>query len=450
VWHPNEAQTLQTKTNSVEKIKILAIAEMVKSPHAPPVRNSTMLFRSIVLLFLVIFTATIAITQKSLAYSPVDPLPLSSIENIPVAESLSSATLEPTAFPELTATPDQLIAQGSTNYAGQALSANEQNRLESFLRSKNISTASPFNPPGNPRFILHDTAVILPPARLEKERFEGRGPLGLGVSIYAPRASSAVVARPNFYELRRPTTTEFEKASDILNQSRREDLFRRIWRSTNANGRRQGLDRALSNLNLQPDEIAKEQKKAVDQLEKNTKIFTTGTWTAETICNIYAGGDKSIALSSDLDTACSAARNYFNTRNQRVNNSVPIEILQVGAKSSQGNQNSCTASNGNLIPFSNPPYTQLQYDNVVIQYLRAAFLAGKFPETTTHYALDHGLPDGHCDPRCFNVNKMYKSVSMVLGHPVGSRYGMNPSYGKSSGTNNIWWDNRFCHSAPPQ
>jgi hypothetical protein len=422
-----------------------------------PARNPIMFFRTIALLFLVIFTATVAITQKSLAYSPLDPPPLlTSTEIAPVTETLISSGLEPTTFPEITFTaenaaePDQLVAQGGTNYAGRALAPNERTRLENFLRSKNLSTTSPFSPPGNPRFILHDTAVILPPARLEKERFEGRGPLGLGVSIYAPRGSNAIVARPNFYELRRPTTTEFEKASDVLNQSRREDLFRRIWRSTNSDGRRQGLDRALSNLSLQSDEIAKEQKKAVDQLESSSKIFTTGTWTAETICNIYEGGNKSIALASDLGAACGAARNYFNTRNQRVNSSVPIEILQVGAKSDRGNQNSCTGSNGNLIPFSNPPYTQVQYDNVVMQYLRATFLAGKFPETTTHFALDHGLPDGHCDPRCFNVNKMYKSVSTVLGHPQGSKYGINPSYGKSSGSNNIWWDNNFCHSSPPQ
>jgi hypothetical protein len=429
----------------------------------PSVKTQIMFFRTIALLLLVVLTATFTITQKSVAYSPQDLPPATSVsaaeqlgESSPLAavNSPELSTLEdsvPNSLPEdLAAETSTDLAVGGNNYAGRALAVDERTRLESFLRSKNINTTSPFSPPGNPRFILHDTAVILPPARLEKERFEGRGPLGLGVSIYAPRGTNAIVARPNFYELRRPTTTEFEKASDVLNQSRREDLFRRIWRSTNSAGRRQGLDRALSNLSLQSDEIAKEQKKAVGQLESSSKIFTTGTWTAETICNIYEGGNKSIALSNDLGAACGAAKNYFTVRNQRVNNSVPIEILQVGAKSSQGNQNSCTGSNSNLIPFSNPPYTQIQYDNVVMQYLRATFLAGKFPETTTHFALDHGLPDGHCDPRCFNVNKMYRSISTVLGHPDGSKYGMNPSYGKSSGTNNIWWDNNFCNSVPPQ
>jgi hypothetical protein len=419
-----------------------------------------MFFRTVALLFLLIFTATVAVTQKSLAHGTLRPQPSTSAKVAPIIEPLVPSSLEPITFPKIMVTTEnlrldgviskRLITQSSTNYAGRTLAPNERTRLESFLRSKNLSTTSPFSPPGNPSFVLHDTAVILSPARLEKERFEGRGPLGLGISIYAPKTSNAVVARPNFYEPRRPTTTQFEKASDVLSQSQREALFRRIWRSTNADGRRQGLDRALSSLGLQSGEIAKEQKKAVDQLEGSSKIFTTGTWTAETICSIYESGNKSIAVSNDLDVACRAAKNYFNTRNQRVSNSVPIEILQVGAKSDRGNQNSCTNKNSNLIPFSNPPYTQLQYDNVVIQYLRASFLAGKFAETTTHFVLDHGLPEGHCDPRCFNVDKMYRSISTVLGHPQGSRYGINPSYGKSSGFNNIWWDNAFCHSSPPQ
>ncbi len=432
-----------------------------------------MFFRTIALLLLVILTATVTVTQKSLAYSSLASQSVSTAprpathgseatsDQTQVAASvIDSAPLETNvteqlSLPEVpqvdTEQPDSFIAQVGTNYAGRTLVPTERTRLENYLRSKNISTTSPFSPPGNPRFILHDTAVILPPARLEQERREGRGPLGLGVSIYAPRGSNAIVARPNFYELRRPTTTEFEKAADVLVQSQRESLFRRIWRSTTVVGRRQALDQALSNLNLQPGEIATEQRKAEAQLNSSgDKIYTTGTWTAETICNTYNGGNRSIASSNDLGAACAAVKNYFTVRNQRVNNSVPIEILQVGAKSSNGNQNSCNASNSNLTPFSRPPYTDTQYDNVLLQYLRATFVAGKYPETTTHFALDTFASDAHCDPRCFNLNRLYGSVANVMGHDKSSKYGVNPSYGTRLGTNNIWWDNRFCHSAPPQ
>jgi hypothetical protein len=417
-----------------------------------------MLFRTIALLLLVVLTATVAVTQKSLAYSPAAPQPKTSMVSIPAESTTTTTTPEqliPLAAISLAPDveqPDPLIAQvaGITNYAGRTLAPAERNRLETFLRSKNINTTSPFFPPGNPRFIIHDTAVILPLARLEQEQREGRGPLGLGVSIYAPRTSNAVVARPNFYELRRPTTTQFEKAADVLVQSQRESLFRRIWRSTTAVGRKQALDRALSNLNLQPGEIATEQKKAAAQLSSSSdKVFTTATWTVESVCNAYNGGDKLIANSGDLDAACRAVKTYFTVRNQRVNNSVPIEILQVGAKSSSGNQNSCNAQNSNLIPFSRPPYTDIQYESVLLQYLRATFLAGKYPEATTHFVLDHGLPESHCDPRCFNMNKLYRSIAAEMGHPQNSRYGITPSYGTKPGTNSIWWNENFCHGSFP-
>jgi hypothetical protein len=396
-----------------------------------------MFFRTIALLFLLVSTAIIAVAQGSVAQNV-------SVPQVAVAASqLPDELVSPLTSPEL-------MAAAPGNYAGKALTEPERARLENFLRLKSISTTSPYTPPGDPLFILHDTAVILPPERLAREQREGRGPLGLGVSIYAPRGSNAIVARPNFYERNRPTTTEYEKASDVLVQSQRESLFRRIWRATNATGRQQGLSQALSNLGLEVGEIATEQRKAVAQLNSSgDKIFTTGTWTAEKICSIYEGGNKSIAASNDLAAACGAAKGYFTARNQRVRNSVPIEILQVGARSSSGNQNSCDARNKNLTPFSRPPYTEIQYDNVLLQYLRATLLAGKYPKTTTHFALDTFAADAHCDPRCFNLNKMYSSVATVMGHDRNSKYGVIPSYGTRLGTNNIWWDNSFCYSSPP-
>jgi hypothetical protein len=398
-----------------------------------------MFFRVIALLLLLISTTIATVAQGSI--SPVDLTLEKTNQSLPISLDNSTAPMLDTS---------ELLAAAPGNYAGRALTATEQTRLEKFLRSKNISTTSPNSPPGNPRFILHDTAVILPPERLAQEQREGRGPLGLGVSIYAPRGSNAILARPNFYELRRPTTTEFEKAADVLVQSQRESLFRRIWRSTNISGRQQATNQALSNLGLNASEIVAEQRKAITQLSSaNGKIFTTGTWITEKICSIYDNGNRSIAANSDLGSVCGAVKSYFTVRNNRVGTSVPIEILQVGARSASGNQNSCNARNSNLTPFSRPPYTETQYDNVLLQYLRATLLAGKYPETTTHFALDAFSPDAHCDPRCFNLNKMYGSVATVMGHDRNSKYGVTPSYGTRLGTNNIWWDNRFCYSGPP-
>lgn len=338
------------------------------------------------------------------------------------------------------------------NYTGRSLTASERDRITAYLRSRNISPAAANSPP-DPRFILHDTSIILPPERLDRERQQGRGPLGLGVNAYLPRDSSQVIARPNFYELRRPTTTEFEKASDILVLNDRERLLRQVWQATTSNARRQSLDTALANLGLSSSEIAKEQQEAATKLSASSgRIYTAGTWTIEAICSSYGRGDRSVAIAdreSSLRNACGSLSNYFNVRNSRIRSSVTAEILQVGVRSEQGNQTTCVANNPNIATLPNPPYSENQYDRTLAIYLRAALAAGKFPQITTHFALDSFSSDAHCDPRCFNLTKLYQKSAIVLGHASGSSYGIKPSYGTRLGTDNIWWNDRICRDSPP-
>jgi hypothetical protein len=290
------------------------------------------------------------------------------------------------------------------------------------------------------------------PSTLDRERQAGRGPLGLGVNAYLPRDNSAVLARPNFYEARRPTTTEFEKASDVMAIADRDRLFRQVWRSTNGDARRQALDTALANLGLSSSEVAKEQQEASTKLAAASgKIFTTATWSIEVICSRLNNGDRVAAPNQEdpLRSACTSLTNYFNIRNSRVRSSVATEIIQVGARSDRGNQNTCSASNGNIATLPTPPYSDNQYNSALALYLRATLAAGKFPQMTTHFALDTFDPGGHCDPRCFNLNKLYNSIASTMGHAPGSSYGLTPSYGTRSGVNNIWWDDRICHGSAP-
>ena len=159
----------------------------------------------------------------------------------------------------------------------------------------------------------------------------GRGPLGLGVNAFLPRENTTVLARPNFYEARRPTTTEFEKASDILVKPERERLLRQAWRSTNENARRQALDTALANLGLSWSEIATEQTEARGKLAAASgRIYTTATWSVESICTRFNGGDRSVAIPNQeeaLRSACAPLSNYFNIRNTRVKSTVAAEIV---------------------------------------------------------------------------------------------------------------------------
>ncbi len=380
---------------------------------------------------------------------PQIPIPVPPPKN-PVPGTTTPPSL-PTPTPTPTPTPP--IPQFPTNHSGRTLTPSERDRIVAYLRSRNISLVTSAIVQPDARFILHDTSVIMSPSVLERERQLGRGPLGLGVNAYLPRANSAVLARPTFYEPRRPTTTEFEKASDILAQPDRERLLRQVWQSATGDARRQSLDTALVNLSLSSSEIAREQAEASAKLSAASgKIYTTATWAVEALCTRYNSGDRSIALpgrEASLGSACGALTNYFNIRNSRVRSSVAAEIIQAGVRSERGNQNTCDAGNSNIATFPNPPYSNNQYNYALGLYLRAALTAGKFPQMTTHFALDTFDPQAHCDPRCFNLTQLYQAIAAVMGHAQGSTYGIKPSYGTRLGTNNIWWNDRICHGAAP-
>lgn len=383
------------------------------------------------------------------------PIPTPSEPQIPIPvppPKNPGTTNPPPTTPPPTSTPTPTPPQFPTNHSGRTLAPSERDRIVAYLRSRNISTMST-NPQPDARFILHDTSVIFPPSAIERERRAGKGSLGLGVNAYLPRANAAVLARPNFYESRRPTTTEFEKASDILNQTDRERLMRRVWQSATGDARRQALDTALANLNLSSSEVATEQREASAKLSAASgKIFTTATWSIEAICTRYNNGDRSVIASGREDglrSACGTLTNYFNIRESRVKSSVAAEIIQAGVRSERGNQNTCDARNSNIATFPNPPYSDNQYNYALGFYLRAVVGAGKFPQLTTHFALDTFDPQAHCDPRCFNLTKLYSSIAAVMGHAQGSMYGITPSYGPKLGTNNIWWNDRLCHGSAP-
>ena len=426
------------------------------------------------LLFILPIIGIIAIGSSSVAFSPPSiaqritspglttpiptpppaPTPTEVVIPIPVPlpkNPLPSST-KPTA-PSPTAQPIPTPPKFATNHTNRVLSPAERTKISAYLSSRNLNSNLTVTTQADPRFILHDTSVLMSPATLDRERQVGRGPLGLGVNVYLPRENMAVLARPNFYELRRPTTTEFEKASDILDLADREQLFREVWGSIDNDARRQALDTALANLSLSSAEIAREQAAASAKLAAESgRIFTTGTWAVEAVCSRYNGGDSSITEPNQEDTlrnACGTLDNYFKIRNSRVRSSVAAEIIQVGARSSKGNQNTCSASNPNIATFPQPPYSDNQYSAATALYLRAALAAGKFPQMTTHFALDAFDPAAHCDPRCFNLNQLYNSLATVMGHTQGSSYGIKPSYGKQGGVNNIWWDDRICHGSAP-
>jgi hypothetical protein len=440
--------------------------------------KSSLFFHRIFVLILLFSTSVLVITATNLrAVAVINPAiiaqritspgltkPTAPPTTVPPSPPLEESPVEifvprpknplPGGMNPSTSTPASTPPAIATNHTNRVLSPGERDKIAAYLKSRNISSNSTVNNLPDPRFILHDTSVIMAPSTLERERRSGRGPLGLGVNAYLPSQNATVLARPNFYETRRPTTTEFEKASDILDRQDREDLLRQAWKATNDNARRQALDTALANLSLTPAEIAIEKTGSIEKLSAPSgRVYTSATWAVEAICTRYNGGDKSIAApnqQADLTGACDQLGEYFQIRNNRIRSAVAVEIIQVGAISAQGNQNTCSASNPNIATLPNPPYSDNQYNSAQALYLRAALAAGKFPQATTHFALDVFDPEAHCDPRCFNLTKFYSSIATTMGHARGSTYGIKPSYGSKGGTNNIWWDDNICHGSAPQ
>jgi hypothetical protein len=345
------------------------------------------------------------------------------------------------------------IIGGRADNAGATLIPAEEQMIDRILRQEGIAATAPGSVIGA-RFLLHDTAASVGAAAIARQVAQGRGPLGGGVAAWVPRAGGPSIARPGFYETQRPTTTEFEKAADVITQADREREMRAVWRATSPAERTAAIARALSGLGLTAPEVATERTTITSRLGGTGQIMTSGAWTVGEICRrVSQAGAAAVAATGQeaaLTTACNALSAYFSTRAARVGTTVPVEVVQEPglASTTSGSQNACSPSNPNLVPLPVPAYTDDQYRGAVLLYLRAARAAGRFPEVTTHFVVD-AFARGHCDPRCFNLQRFYNEVAARLGHGMGSTYGPAPSYGTTWGTNNVWWNDRICGGPPP-
>jgi Domain of unknown function (DUF4157) len=399
------------------------------------------------------FTSESVKHPKTFASSPTalqrqggDPIPVDLVPSDPVPGM---------DLPKVSAETWRLIG-GDPDKAGKSLSDPERQKIAAITKER-IPSGPPLAFTEGPRFILHDTAGLLGAAKLQEEKAQGRGPLGAGVTAFVPRTDPTVQARQQLFESQRPTTTEFEKSSDIIGETAREQAFRKVWKAASASEQTGALDRALASLGLSADEIAKEQQSAKSQLNATSgKIFTTASWAVKEICARVATagvGAPAVAASppkeKDLTDGCKELANYYTTRTARVGSAVTVEILQeTGLKDPKGNQNACNPKNPNLKPLPKPAYTDHQYQEIMMLYLRATLQAGKFPEITTHFSVD-AFKQGHCDPRCFDLGRLYKLIASTLGHGQNSTYGVKPSYGTKYGTDNIWWDDTICGGGHP-
>ncbi len=319
-----------------------------------------------------------------------------------------------------------------------------------------------------PRFVLHDTDADMKMAHFNKQ-VGLTGPKGKGVMAWIPGPEKEkvwdpvskkmktvtvdhdpVVARPEFFESKRPTTTGFEKGEDIIGEAPREAHFHAIWNATATTERGPALDRAAAGTGLSAP-AEKELKEATDKFlttgaapsVDGTK--TTAGWAVAEICaraadvgaDAIANPDKAkhAAAVKAIESHCGDKKfaAWLQSRN-RIGERTNVEIAQVGGGK----------------PLPNPPYSEKQYEGVATIYLRAALAAHRWPFVSTHRYEDRDIPGGHDDPRCFNVHKLYGQIAKRMIHPPATIYGLEPKYGGASDSSaNVSWTKTMCHADPP-
>lgn len=314
---------------------------------------------------------------------------------------------------------DDLGATGP-NLAGTALSPTERQRIIAKLGDLSIDLD---DVPGA-QFVLHDTAGATGNGFMQKQVADSRGPLADGPALWLS-PSTMFHARP-LYDEWRPTTSLFERAKDVLPETEAARLGRALWSRTPADLRARAMQEVLTPLDLSDAERESETAGAGRQLAgEGPRIFTTATWTVRQLCT----------TSMASDPVCATMAPFFKAGAERVARSVNLEIGQIAG-------NNCLASGSKLLP-----YTDAVYRNLTLAYLESAAGAGVFPETTTHFDIDKAFR-GHCDPRCLDLDRLYRSIATELGHEPGTMYGVTPKYGTTYGTHTIWWSEPICGAKP--
>ncbi|CAN5914177.1 hypothetical protein BH11MYX2_BH11MYX2_20210 [soil metagenome] len=306
--------------------------------------------------------------------------------------------------------------------AGRQLSADEKAKIRSLLSGVTVTAA---NVP-DAMFVLHDTSGATSNSYMQQQADSSRGPLADGPAAYIS-ADKVFYARP-FFDTWRPTSTLCERGKDVMDEALSARHGRALWAKVPSAARVAAMAGVLDPLNLSMSERAMETSSASSQLAGDgDRLFTTATWTVDALCD----GDFA------SDTECVALRPVTEAREDRISRSVSVEIGQIAGAG-------CAASGAPM-----QTYTAKIYDNVANLYLQTALSAGFFPETTTHFSIDKAFR-GHCDPRCFDLGRLYSTIATKMGADAGTRYGFTPTYGTTWGTNNVWWSTSVCGGPAPR
>jgi hypothetical protein len=374
----------------------------------------------------------------------------------------------------------------SNSKVGRPLSKQERQAIAQIL-GKPLSTAPDPTFEQTPKFILHDTSGELSDGAIQEMKQQARGSMGNGIAAYVSREGKVTIARPIFFNQRRPTATVYEKAADILPETVRNQEARRVWRATEASIRQAALKNVVAELNLNESSLINRasiwlnapSEQAFEALKARSSASldggkTTGLWTIAQICDGVLGNSDGAARmasssqgSKTLKNACQKLNFVLSENRKRVASSTHIEILQkrgsecwvTNAQVQAYNKtapDSLKIQANQVVPLETlerSAYSAEQYEQIAHLYLQAALQAGQFPEITTHYWLDQGKfgrIGTHCDPRGFDLMHLYREISLAVGHPQETRYGVEPQYGLNPEKgDNVWWTEAVLGELPP-
>lgn len=334
------------------------------------------------------------------------------------------------------------------NRAGKRLRPEERTTIENSTAVKSPSGPAMAFTKGA-KFVLHDTQGAIGASDIGRRAGLARGPLGVeGSAAYVPAAGPAVASYPMF-ERRRVASSQYERGTTpAVGQTQRDALFRAVWKSSSTAQQNAALDSVLTGITFKKtkklDEKENEKKKARKQLDGTSgDVMTTASWAASALCDAVASSGVAAVAAAPanepaLTDACTKLAPIIASRRERIASSVNIELVQEAATG-------CDTPAKVDKPLS---YTAEQYANLTSLYLRSALIAGEFPEITTHYVVDRGIGD-HCDPRCFDLDRLYESIRLRVGHPAPARYGVQPVYGTPGTSATVWWHDPVCGGKHP-
>lgn len=374
----------------------------------------------------------------------------------------------------------------SNSKVGRPLSEEERQHIIQILGQQSWATSIPTFEQ-IPKFILHDTSGDLSDAGIQSLAGKARGPLGNGIAAYVARSGKVTIARPIFFNQRRPTATVYEKSVDILSESIRNQEARRVWQATATPSRQAALKNAV--VGLQIDETSLMQRaiawlnspseQAFETLKARSSTNldggkTTGLWTIAQICDRVLMDSKNVAniassspTEKTLKSACQRINPVLSENRKRVASSTHVEIIQNRGSECYTSDAQVKAYNAtvpdnskiqgdSIIPlqtWERPAYTDQQYGQIASLYLQAVLQANQFPQITTHYWVDRGEFGNigtHCDPRGFDLMRLYQTISLALGHPSDTLYGIEPRYGlHPEKGDNVWWVDAVFGELPP-